>query len=257
MTSGTQPTVYQLKQGESWQTVTAEVIEEATVCLHVNGQELTAFMCTPLDLEALALGFLRSEGLIAGPDDVAMLELIHGGSCVDVWLTHDITLPERAIRTSGCGGGVTFDDLTSKRAPLPPSAPIPAQQIIDRYFDLRAAEVLYPISRGVHSSALCTAEGLLLVAEDVGRHNTLDKLWGMAMQQSIDPAGCLILTTGRISAEMLGKAAKMGVPLIASRTSPTSRSLALAEAWHMTVIGYLRRDSLRVYTGADRIEHKE
>ena len=167
-----------------------------------------------------------------------------------------MTLPDRAIRTSGCSGGVTFDDLTAQRAPLPLGPPVSAQQIIDRYADLRAAEVLYPISRGVHSSALSTPERLLLTAEDVGRHNTLDKLWGMAMQQGIDPTGCLILTTGRISAEMLGKAAKMGVPVIASRTSPTSRSLALAEAWHITVIGYIRRDSLRLYTGAERIEQK-
>ncbi len=256
MISGIRPTVYQLKQGESWQTVAAQVIEEATVCLHVNGQELTAFMCTPLNLEALALGFLRAEGLIAGSEDVGVIELIHGGTCVDVWLTHEISLPDRAIRTSGCSGGITFDDLTAQRPPLPPGPAINARQIIDRYFDLRAAEVLYPISRGVHSSALCTATGLLLMAEDVGRHNTLDKLWGMAMQQGIDPAGCTILTTGRISAEMLGKAAKMGVPVIGSRTSPTSRSLALAAAWHITVIGYIRRDSFRLYTGAERIDQK-
>ena len=74
MTSGTQPTIYQLKQGENWQTVAAHVIEEATVCLHVNGQELAAFMCTPLNLEALALGFLRAEGIIAGLEDVALVE---------------------------------------------------------------------------------------------------------------------------------------------------------------------------------------
>ncbi|MBP7960864.1 MAG: formate dehydrogenase accessory sulfurtransferase FdhD [Caldilineaceae bacterium] len=256
MTSGTQPTVYQLKQGEHWQTVAAHVIEEATVCLHVNGQELAAFMCTPLNLEALALGFLRAESIIAGLEEVALVDLIHGGTCIDVWLTHEVTLPDRAIRTSGCSGGVTFDDLTAQRAPLPPGPTVSAQQIIDRYADLRAAEVLYPISRGVHSSALCTPDTLLLTAEDVGRHNTLDKLWGMAMQQGIDPSGCLILTTGRISAEMLGKAAKMGVPVIASRTSPTSRSLALAEAWNITIIGYIRRDSLRLYTGAERVEKK-
>ena len=256
MTPGIHPTVYQLKQGESWQTVAAGVIEETTVCLHVNGQELTAFMCTPLNLEALALGFLRAEGIIAGAQEVALIELIHGGACLDVWLDHEVSLPGRPIRTSGCSGGVTFDDLTAQRPPLPDGPTLSAQQVIDRYFELRDAEVLYPISRGVHSSALATTEGLLLVAEDVGRHNTLDKLWGMAMQQGIDPAGCLILTTGRISTEMLGKAAKMGVPLIASRSSPTSRSLALAAAWQMTVIGYIRRDSLRLYTGAGRIEQE-
>ena len=253
MTAGIQPIIYQLFGREGWQTVDAAVIQERTVCLHVNGQALTAFMCTPMDLEALALGFLRAEGLIAGLADVALVELIHGGACLDVWLRGDVTLPDWAIRTSGCSGGVTFDDLTAQRDPLPPGPPVMAQQIIDRYFDLRQAETLYPLSRGVHASALATPDRLLLVAEDVGRHNTLDKLWGMAMQQEIDPTGCLILTTGRISAEMLGKATKMGVPIIASRTSPTSRSLVLAAAWHMAVIGYIRRDSFRLYTAGQRI----
>ena len=109
-------------------------------------------------------------------------------------------------------------------------------------------------SRGVHTSGLSTAEDLLLISEDVGRHNTIDKLWGHAMRQEIDPAGSLILTTGRISSEMVGKAAKMGAQIVASRTSPTSRALVLARAWNITVIGYVRRGSLRVYTVPERID---
>jgi len=89
------------------------VIEEKNICIQVNGQVLARFMATPLEQDALALGFLRSEGVIAGPEDVADLRVRPSRACVDVWLTHSAALPDDAdaIRTAGCGGGVTFDDL--------------------------------------------------------------------------------------------------------------------------------------------------
>jgi FdhD protein len=158
-----------------------------------------------------------------------------------------------AIRTAGCGGGVTFDDLAGFRPPAFPPLTLRPDQLIDRYLELRRRETLYPITRGVHASALCTPDQVLILAEDVGRHNTLDKLWGKAMLLGIEPAGRCIVTTGRISSEMLGKAAKMGTPLVASRTSPTSRSVGLARAWGMTLVGYVRRSGFRVYAGDSRL----
>ncbi len=253
MSEGFLPTTYYVNNGDGLLPVDGAVIEETTVCLYVNGRELTAFMCSPLELEALALGFLRSEGLITDLNDVAMLSLSHSAKCVDVWLHGDVRPSHRPIRTSGCGEGITFDDLTASRQPLPDGPRVSVQAVIDRYFEMRAAERLYPAARGVHTSGLCTPDHLLIIGEDVGRHNTVDKLWGKAMRQGIQPAGGIVVTTGRISSEMLGKAAKMGAPIVASRTSPTSRTLALAAAWNMTVIGYIRRNGLRVYTGIGRI----
>ena len=254
MIPGAQPTVYLVPQADTWQQVDGSVIEETPVCLFVNGCEFTTLMASPLDLEALAVGFLYTEGIIQKQADIAVLTLSHQRTCVDVWLRDTTTaLPQRAIRTSGCSGGVTFDDLSTAREPLPLGAGVTAQQVIDRYADLRAVTQLYPLARGVHGSALCTTEALLLWAEDIGRHNTLDKLAGKALLQGIPTTDCMIVTTGRISSEMLGKAAKLGVSVIASRTSPTSRSLSLAHAWNITVIGYLRRDQFRLYTAAERI----
>ncbi|MEZ4582941.1 MAG: formate dehydrogenase accessory sulfurtransferase FdhD [Caldilineaceae bacterium] len=251
--AGVQPVRYRVYERGGWRDVDAAVIEETTAHIYVNGRELAALMCSPVDLDALALGFARSEELIGGLDDVLLLNAAPGSTCVDLWLAHDVVLNRRPIRTSGCGGGVTFDDLCRARAPLPDGPPVPAQEVIARYLEFRANETLYPIARGVHGSALATTEQVLLICEDIGRHNTLDKLWGKAMLGGIDTAGCLLVTTGRISMEMLGKAAKMGVSVVASRSSPTSRALALAQAWNMTVIGYVRRDGLRVYSGADRV----
>ncbi len=116
-----------------------------------------------------------------------------------------------------------------------------------------AAASLYKEARGVHTSALSDGERLLATAEDVGRHNTIDKLWGYCLQHDIDPAGQLLLATGRISSEMLNKAAKMGVPVVASRTSPTSLSVRLAEEWNILLIGYVRGRSFNVYASEWRL----
>ena len=253
MIKGAAPAVYFVHDAQTCTCVDGAVVEESTVRIYANGQEFVSLMCSPVDLEALGVGLLYNEGLIESLDGIEMVKLSNRGMCVDVWLRGDIALPGRPIRTSGCGGGVTFDDLTAQAQPLPAGAVIDPQQVIDRYFELRAIETLYPVTRGVHASALCSPDDVLLWAEDVGRHNTLDKLAGKALLNGIDTVGLLIVTTGRISSEMLGKAARMGVPVVASRTSPTSRSLALADARNMTVIGYIRRTSMRIYTAPERM----
>ena len=250
---GIHPLTYHLHEDHRWQEVVGAITEETLLCIHVNGKELATFMCTPHDPDELALGFLRSEGIIQNLDEVRVLTVSANGACVDIWLDRtDFQLPARRIITSGCGGGVTFDDLTSRHAPLNTRVTISPKQIFERMRDLYQAGRLYQVTQGIHTSALSDGERLVLVAEDVGRHNTIDRLWGKAMKQGIPTKGLILLATGRISSEMLAKAAKMEVPIVASRTSATSLSLALAEAWNITVIGYVRRNSLRVYTAPQR-----
>ncbi len=251
---GAVATTYTSYERGQWSRVESAIVEEITLCVHVNGMELATYQCSPVDQEAMAIGFLRAEEFIVGLDDIELIELSHSGTCVDIWLRRPVTMPERTIQTSGCGGGVTFDDLTRLRPPLMAPIAVSPDQIVARYQEFAATQTLYPLTRGVHASVLCTPEALLLHAEDVGRHNTLDKLWGKAMRQGIDTEGRMIMTTGRISSEMLGKAAKMGVPVIVSRTSPTSRSVALAQAWNITMAGYCRRDSFRVYSAPERVQ---
>jgi FdhD protein len=256
---GIHPLDYALYENGDWQPVEGAITEEALVRIHVNGQELATFMCTPREQDELALGFLRAEGIIRSLDDVRALHICPSGACVDVWLRKaefEIPSPSRRIITSGCGGGITFDDLSSQHAPLNTQVTISPEKIFTRMRDLYKAANLYGVTQGIHTSALSDGERLLLVAEDVGRHNTVDRLWGKAMKQNIATEGLILLATGRISSEMLGKAAKMGVPILASRTSATSLSVALGLAWNITVIGYVRssRNSLRVYTAPERLE---
>jgi FdhD protein len=252
-TDGIHPLNYALYENGAWQPMAGAITEEALVCIHVNGRELATFMCTPREQDELALGFLRAEGLIHSLAEVRSLTISANGRCVDVWLDHAVELPARRIITSGCGGGVTFDDMRARHTPLNTNAAVTPEQIFARMRDLYQAGDLYNVTQGIHTSALSDGERLLLVAEDVGRHNTIDRLWGKALKQNISTEGNILLATGRISSEMLGKAAKMGVPIVVSRTSATSLSVELGRAWNIAVVGYARRNSLRVYTAPQRI----
>lgn len=211
-------------------------------------------MCTPCLQDALALGFLANEGIIASLDDIRAAHVCPSGACVDVWLkSPSFEPPRRMILTSGCGGGVTFDDLSATFEPLASDIRITPTQLWELMDQLNQAAKLYSRAGGVHTSALSDGEQLLLVAEDVGRHNTLDKLRGLALQQDIVTKDRIILTSGRISSEMINKARRMNVPVICSRTSPTSMSVGLADEWNITLVGYLRRNSMNVYTHPERL----
>jgi FdhD protein len=211
-------------------------------------------MSTPRQQDALALGFLANEGVIDTIADVRALHICPSGGCVDVWLgTSTFEPPRRMILTSGCGGGVTFDDLSAEHEPLHSDLRVTPDQLWAMMDALNQSAALYSRSRGVHTSNLSNGAHPLLVAEDVGRHNTLDKLRGLALQQNITTKDRILVTTGRVSSEMINKARRMEVPIIASRTSPTSLSLKLAQAWNITLIGYLRRNSMNVYANPERV----
>ncbi len=115
------------------------------------------------------------------------------------------------------------------------------------------AQDLYRQSGGVHTSALSDGQRLLVVAEDIGRHNTLDKIAGRCLLEDIRPERRILLTTGRVSSEMLQKTARLGADVVISRTSPSSLAIDLADRWGITLIGYARRDRFNVYTHPHRI----
>lgn len=226
---------------------------EEEVILTVNGQDLVGLMCTPTLLEELAVGFLYNEELIEGVEDVASVRLCKRGRCVDVWLHRDVEIPALRTLTSGCGGGTTFEDLRETRPPLTSPLTVTPDQVVHLMRHLQDAAVLYRQTRGIHTSALAAGEQLLWVAEDVGRHNTVDKLAGLCLRGQSPLQDLILLTTGRVSSEMLVKAARMRTPVVISRSSPTSLSVELARLWNVLLIGYARGGRFRVYAGAQRI----
>ncbi len=256
---GVRPARYiSLNGGESL-TVDGAVIDEARACVSVNGAELATFMCTPHDLTELALGFLYNEGMINGLDDVRAHHVSNNGSCVDVWL-HDTTFerPRRAIITAGCGGGLTFDDLSGTYEPLASVTRATPEQLATLMKHMHLGAELYQTARGVHTAMLAEIDPTggaqpLLQVEDIGRHNCLDKLQGAALLAGISTKDRILLSSGRISSEMINKARRLETPIVCSRTSPTGLSVALAEAWNITIVAYLRQDRMRVYTHPERV----
>ena len=165
--------------------------------------------------------------------------------------TPDFDLPKRRILTSGCGGGVSlssaepktvFSDL--KIAPL---------QILDLMEKLLKNAELYRISGGIHTSALCDQGDILVMAEDIGRHNTLDKIQGECLLRKQSTKDKIIITTGRLSSEMVRKVASMGVPVIASLTSPTERAIKIGKEAGVTLIGYTKGKRMSVYSCSKRL----
>ena len=115
------------------------------------------------------------------------------------------------------------------------------------------SQSLYRETGGVHTSALSDGEKIIISAEDIGRHNTLDKIAGLCLMNNIKPDTKILITTGRISSEMLQKAAHMNTPILISRTSPSSLSIEMAERYGITLIGYARKHRFNVYSNAQRV----
>lgn len=240
---------------KKWEHHNAETIVETPVSLTVNGDVWITFMCTPIQLEALSLGFLYNEGIIQGMDEVADARVCEHGDNVDVWLNHDAEQPTNWRRTSGCTGGVTAVDLLAKpnvdfgknRFQVQPEA---IMEMVEKLFE---SQELYRDTGGVHTSALSDGEKVLVAADDIGRHNTLDKIAGLCLMKNIWPEHRVLITTGRISSEMLQKAAALNAPILISRTSPSSLSIEMAERYGITLIGYARKHRFNVYSNGERV----
>ncbi|MBC8447909.1 MAG: formate dehydrogenase accessory sulfurtransferase FdhD [Chloroflexi bacterium] len=241
-------------KGQRRESVERTVIEETPLTLYVNGHELAKLMCTPIAVDDLVVGFLMGEGIIARPAEVVLLRVCLDEGLVNVRLANpEVALPQHRILTSGCSGGVTFDDLSETHEPLASSLRLAPARLVGLMDLMQRSGPLHGHVWGLHTSALSDGETLLAVAQDVGRHNTVDKVWGECLRRGMATEGKLLLCTGRISSEMLNKAAKMRVELVASRTSPTSLSVPLAEAWGITLIGYVRGQRMDVYTHPERL----
>ena len=229
--------------------IAGEVVREQPLTIYVNGEKFLTLLCSPIDLEALVVGYLWMEKVIGGLDEILHVEVSPVDGRAEVTLAGPVSLPTERILTSGCGGGITFRIDHRLFPRLASTLRVRPETLSLRMKDLFAAAVHYKTSRGIHGAALTDGERLLVVAEDVGRHNAVDKIKGAALRQGIPTEDRILLSTGRISSEMLLKAARMGVPLVASRTSPTEMAVALAEQLNVTVCGYVRTEGLNLYAG--------
>jgi len=246
---------YDRHEFKKWKGYDAETIVETPVSLTVNGEVWLTFMCTPVNLEAMAVGFLYNEGIIESMGEVADVRVCEHGDNVDVWLTQNVEQPKSWRRTSGCSGGLTAVETLARvdvsfDLNSPAINPEAIGQLVEMLFE---SQELYRDTGGVHTSALSDGEKILLSAEDIGRHNTLDKIAGLCVMNNVWPNTRILISTGRISSEMLQKAARLHVPILISRTSPSSLSIEMAELYGITLIGYARKHRFNVYSNGQRV----
>ena len=230
-----------------------ELIVEKPVALYVNGILWITFMCTPNLLKAQALGFLFNEGVIESADQVVEYHICDNREIIDVWLSHKAEKPREWKRTSGCTGGYTALDLEELNLEVADDIPLEAGKVRELVEDLFESQDLYKKTGGVHTSILTDGGEVIISAEDVGRHNSLDKIAGLYLLQGQKFERKILLSTGRISSDMLQKAARIGAAVVISRTSPTSMSVDLADRWGITLIGYASRNRFNLYTHPERI----
>ncbi len=246
--------VYQFSKGKFGPSE-IHVVTEAPFRIMVDGAELATMMCTPVKLRELALGFLAFERFIDSMDDVVSIDVDEEEVEAYIQLKKPIEKIQRRIFTSGCGGGVTFHLDFHDYPPVRTERTLDPRTVPSLVQDLHEAADLYHQSRGIHTAAISNGENLIAVAEDVGRHNALDKLRGETLEKGIDTRDHILISTGRISSDMLRKAARMKTPFVLSRTSPTSLSIAVAKRLGITLIGYVRRDKYNVYSHPENLAY--
>ena len=240
---------------DEWENQEGLIVVETPVNLTVNGETWLTFMCTPIYQEALAVGFLYNEGLIQDAKEIADVRLCPEGDNVDVWLHHTLDKPVVFRRNSGCSVNVTpstgdlpiSESIVKVEKTLTPSK---IGKLLDQFSTLQR---FYRQSGGLHASALSDGEQIIFAAEDIGRNNTLDKIAGYCLMNNFQNSGGVLLTTGRISSEMLQKSAHLHASIIVSRTAVSSMAVQLAEAWGITLVGYSRNGHFNVYTHPQRI----
>jgi FdhD protein len=226
---------------------------ERAISLIVDGEELATIACSPTRVIALALGFLRVEDIIQRAEDVALMEVCDEETVVKVRLAptaRAVPHDRKRILTSGCGRGVTFSlDVVAVEGGMT----VRPEQLMAWMEELLDKAAGYKEHGGTHTAGLFGRDGLELLVEDIGRHNTVDRIAGEAILGDVDTAGKAILTSGRISSEMLVKASRLGCGIVASRTSPTELAVSLAMEANVALCGYVRRDQLRVFHDAGRL----
>ena len=251
------PKQYKIFRNGKIEKIDGHLPAETPVSLTVNGEIWLTFMCTPTRLETLAIGFLFNEGIIQDFSEVADTRLCKDGDNVDVWLYHAAEKPKKWTRTSGCTGGMTSVDtkVETKRGARSKNVMLSPEQISALLKRLDEHQILYRQSGGLHTSILTDGAEKTISAEDIGRHNTLDKLAGIALVENIAFKKRILLTTGRISSEMMQKAAKIKAEVVISRTSPSSLAVEIAEEEEITLIGYAKGHRFNLYTHAERIAY--
>jgi len=241
------------------------VIAEHTITIFLNGAEFISLICTPRSMEDLVVGFLYSEGIINSKDDLESVHMNAGMDrahvCTknrDSYSYSGAALQGKRTVTTACGrqksisyNVVDFLGTESDRIKACPE--LASGEILELVNIFNRKSELFISSGGVHSCALCSNREFIVFEEDIGRHNALDKILGNALRNGIFLEDKIIITSGRISSEMVIKALRCRIPAIVSRSAPTDAAVELARKYNMVLIGFARGKRMNIYSNFENI----
>lgn len=232
------------------------ICEEEPVEFLLNGKNLVTFMCTLSELKELAIGHLYSRGIIKDINELTSL-----GACKDMKMifastSHEVDLEGIELSTvlsSGCGSGIKFNKAITELPKVNSEFRVSMDEVKEIAIEMFTKALMYKKFGGMHCAALSDGTEILALCEDVGRHNAVDKVIGKSVLHKVDFKKSMIITTGRISTDMVLKAANVSCPFIASRSIPTTSALELASKLGITVIGRVVSSNPIVYMYEERI----
>lgn len=248
------------------------LVVEEPLEIRVDGTPITVTMRTPGSDVELAQGFLLTEGVIDKRDDLLTVRYCRGAqedgsntyNVLDATLAPGVAMPDLNVTrnfytTSSCGvcGKASLDaiKLISRHCPGDDPSTVTAAALTAMPDRLRSAQKVFASTGGLHGAALFDVDGTpLVVREDVGRHNAVDKVIGWALEQGRIPlTGAVLLVSGRVSFELTQKAVMAGIPVLAAVSAPSSLAVDLATQSGLTLVAFLRGESMNVYSRPDRI----
>ncbi len=234
------------------------VAREYPLTIFLNNTQLVTMLCSPHALEDLAVGFLTSEGFISNKDEIKriILDSVRGVVRVQTADEREISseVMSRRVISSGCGRGAAFYSAADvQNLPVSSVDTIAQQELMELVQAFQHGSPVYRETHGVHSAALCRHSKMIAQAEDVGRHNAVDKIFGHCLLNGIDTRGCILITSGRISSEIAHKAVRMNIPILVSISAPTTLAVQVAEKMGITLVASVRGGKMDVYSNSGRI----
>jgi len=239
------------------------VTKELPLTIVLNNRELVTLLCSPTDQKYLAIGFLFSEGLLNSKDEIKKITVDDRRGVVRVETKEDKELANeflfKRVITSGCGRGASFYSAADVQgqSKIESQTAISALEVFTLVKGFQHRSQIYRTTGGVHSAALCDTKRILVFSEDIGRHNAIDKIFGECILRDIPTDNRIVITSGRISSEILLKVAKRNIPILISKSAPTDLGVKLADDLGVTLIGFVRGERMNVYTNGWRVATDE
>jgi len=227
------------------------VVDEVPLSLTVNGRNVMTAMVSPTSLEDFTRGFLFTEQIIKSIDEIESMKVEKTAVSVMTKNPFKIVGPKKII-LSGCGGSSSF--LDTKRLPQITSSFTVSPELIIQAVKLVMDSELHQLTGGVHVVGLMNQGGKVCIVEDIGRHNALDKAIGVAIRNHVDLSNTYVVSSGRISSEMVRKCLVANIPVIVSRGATTSLAVEVAGKTGLCIVGFARGKKMNIYTNPERIE---